>query len=209
MNELKLSEALDQIEQIHGHMARTEIYLGYRPLPVALSGALGLLAAALQSHFVQAGQSRAFVFYWLGVAGISALVAASAVALHFFRQSPFERRQTLYVWGQFMPCIMVGALVGGGVAASFPSAVGILPGLWSLVFSLGIFSSRPFLPRATGWVGLFYLIAGGWMLMNPSSPAEPAWPLAWSFFIGQCAGAIILYMNLERKNMPYGETNRD
>lgn len=209
MSDLKLSEALEQIDQIHGHMARTEIYLGYRPLPVALSGTLGLLAAALQMHFIDPGQARAFVYYWLAVAGISALVAASAVAVHFLRQSRYERRQTLYVWGQFMPCLLVGALVGAGVAGSAPAAAGILPGLWSLIFSLGIFSSRPFLPRATGWVALFYLSCGGWMLLHPASLNEPPWTLACTFLVGQCAGAIILYLNLERKNLPYGENNEN
>ena len=200
MPDLKLSDALEQIHEIHGHMARGEIYLGYRPLPVAISGAFGLLAAALQGRFVPADNPAAFVYYWLASAALCAILAGSAVGVHFFRQNWFERRQTLHVWGQFVPCLAAGGLVGAGVLHSAPQAVGLLPGLYAILFSLGIFSSRPFLPRATGWISLFYLFAGAWLLMHPTGPERSAWPMAWVFFIGQCGGALILYLKLERRN---------
>lgn len=198
MPDANLAAALEQINEIHGHMARGQVYRGYRPLPVVVSGAVGLLAAWLQPAFVPTGDPRQFVYYWLGVAGLSALIAASAVAVHFLRQGSYERRQTLFVWGQFVPCVAAGGMIGAGVATALPAAVGLLPGLWAIIFSLGIFSSRPFLPRATGWVALYYLAGGAWLLLHPLNTAEPAWPLALLFFIGQCAGALILYLKLER-----------
>ena len=36
---------------------------------------------------------------------------------------------------------------------------------WALLFSLGLFSCRPYLPRGIGWVALFYLLAGGGLLL--------------------------------------------
>ncbi len=198
MTDANLSAALEQINEIHSHMSRGQLYRGYRPVPVALSGAGGLLAAWAQPAFVAANDLRAFAYYWLIVAGLCALAAASAVLVHFLKQDWFERRQTLYVWGQFVPCLAAGGLVGAGIAGALPNAVGLLPGLWTVIFSLGIFASRPFLPRVTGWVALYYLTAGSWLLLNPTNPAEPAWELAWVFMIGQCAGALILYLKLER-----------
>ncbi len=202
MTDTNLSTALEQINEIHSHMARGHVYRGYRPLPVAISGMGGLLAAWLQPQVIPAADARAFVFYWLAVAGLCALAAMSAVLIHFLRLDWFERRQTLYVWGQFAPCIAAGGLVAAGVVAAVPEAVSLLPGLWAIIFSLGIFSSRPFLPRATGWVALYYLAAGAWLLMNPGTITQSAWALAWVFFIGQCAGALILYLKLER-NLNY------
>lgn len=209
MADVKLSEALDRINEIHGHMARGEVYLGYRPLPVALSGVLGLLAAVMQARFVPPEQPRIFVYYWLSVAGVSAALAASVVLVHFFNQSWFERRQTMHVWGQFLPCLAGGGLMGVGVACAMPESIGLLPGLWAMVFGLGIFSSRPFLPKAVGWVALYYLLAGAWMVSNPADATQPAWLLAWTFFVGQCAGAVILYLNLERGNSEYAEKHED
>ena len=40
----------------------------------------------------------------------------------------------------------------------------LLPGVWALFHALGLFASRLHLPRAVGWVGLWYLAAGGWLL---------------------------------------------
>ncbi len=199
MPDANLSAALEQINEIHSHMSRGQLYRGYRPVPVAVSAMGGLLAAWAQPAWVPANDPRAFAWYWLIVAGLCAVIAASAVLLHFLRQDWFERRQTLYVWGQFAPCLAAGGLIGAGVAGAIPQAVPLLPGLWTIIFSLGIFSSRPFLPRATGWVALYYLTAGSWLLLNPTDPTQPAWALAWVFVIGQCAGAGILYLNLERR----------
>ncbi len=36
----------------------------------------------------------------------------------------------------------------------------MLPGLWQVVYSLGIFASCRLLPRATFWVAVFYLGTG-------------------------------------------------
>lgn len=199
-----LAAALEQLNEIHSHMARTQVYRGYRPLPVAVSGAVGLAAAGLQPHVIPLGNARAFIYYWLGAAGISAIVAASAVLVHFLRQSRQQRRQILYVWGQFIPCLAAGGIAGAGVAGAWPSAAPLLPGIWSIIFGLGIFSSRPFLPRISGWVALYYLAAGGWLLLHPADLTQPAWPLAMVFFFGQCLGALILYLKLER-SIPHGE----
>jgi hypothetical protein len=201
MDNRNLAAALEQLNEIHGHMARSQVYRGYRPLPVAFSGALGLLAACVQPHFVSADAPVAFVKYWLIVAGLSALVAASAVLLHFLRQSAQERRKILFVWCQFVPCLAAGGIAGSGIAAAAPQAAPLLPGLWALVFSLGIFSSRPFLPRTTGWVGIYYLVCGAWLLLHPAPLDRAGWMLALVFFVGQCAAALMLYLKVERSTL--------
>ena len=43
-----VTRALDQIAEIHQQIAKGEVYRGYRSLPVALSGLIGLIAAWLQ-----------------------------------------------------------------------------------------------------------------------------------------------------------------
>jgi len=198
MTDSNLAEALERINEIHGHMAKGEIYRGYRPLPIAIAGAGGLVGAAVQGFVINPGDSLAFVYFWLGVAGLSAALAEPMVLVHLMRQSSYERRRTLHVWGQFIPCLVAGALVGLGVSNALPEATSLLPGLWTMIFSLGVFSSRPFLPRATGWVALYYLTAGAWLVLNPPDITQPLWPLAWIFFIGQCAGGLIIYLNIER-----------
>ena len=69
-------------------------------------------------------------------------------------------RRTRTAVGQLGPALAAGVLVT--VFMSWPEigAIRLLPGLWAVLFSLGVFSSRPYLPRTTGWVALYYLVAG-------------------------------------------------
>ena len=60
---------------------------------------------------------------------------------------------------------------------------------------------RPYLPRATGWVGLFYLGAGAGLLAAP--PAElgrAGWAVGLIFAAGQAATAAVLRRNRERES---------
>src|SRR6476661_322045 len=94
---MDLSRALGQLADIHQQIAKGEIYRGYRSVPVAASGLIGVVAGAI--------------------------ITASLVHLS-------------------------------------ATLVPLLPGLWAICFGLGIFASRPYLPRASGWVALFYYAAG-------------------------------------------------
>jgi hypothetical protein len=78
--------------------------------------------------------------------------------------------------------------------------VPLLPGLWAICFGIGTFASRPYLPRASGWVALFYYAAGMALLWIARGP-EPlrAWWVGATFGTGQLLAAIVLYWNLERR----------
>jgi hypothetical protein len=78
--------------------------------------------------------------------------------------------------------------------------VALLPGLWAVLFGLGVFASRPYLPRATGWVALFYLAAGGLLLWAADRPgvALNGWGVGGVFGVGQLATALVLHRNVER-----------
>lgn len=200
MEQADLTRALDQIAEIHGQMAKGESYRGYRPAPVALSGLFGAVAAALQARFVPAGDTAAFLRFWVTVGSACAAVAASGVIAHFIVNSDsFARRRTLHVVGQLAPSLLAGAIVTRGIACSAPDQVHLLPGIWALIFGLGVFASRPYLPRIAGWVALWYFAAGAWQLMHPQPlGGGPAWPIAITFGLGQLAAAVMLYFDIQR-----------
>lgn len=200
MQQTDLTRALDQIAEIHGQMAKSEIYRGYRPAPVAVSGLLGVVAAACQAQFVAAGDNAAFLRFWSVVGCSCAAVAASGVVAHFIINSDsFARRRTLHVVGQLAPSLLAGAIITRGIAYAAPGEVQLLPGIWALVFGLGVFASRPYLPRMAGWVALWYFAAGAWQLMHPQPiGGGSAWPIAITFGIGQLAAAAMLYLDIQR-----------
>jgi hypothetical protein len=73
--------------------------------------------------------------------------------------------------------------------------------LLSVLFALGVFSSRPYLPRIAGWIGLWYLAAGAWQLLHPAAVGgEAAWGLGITFGLGQLSSAVMLYFDFQRSH---------
>ena len=194
------ARALDQIAEIHRQIAKGEVYRGYRSLPVAMSGAIGVLAAWLQPAALGATDPTAFVLYWTAVAGASSLVGASEILYNYaVREDAIARRQTRRVVGQFLPSLAGGAAISACLAHLDPALVRLLPGVWALCFGVGIFASRPYLPRASGWIALLYFSAGIALLWNASSPAAlNGWSVGGTFGAGQLLAAAVLWWNLER-----------
>jgi hypothetical protein len=196
---MRVSDALGQIEQIHNHLARAEVYRGFHPLGVALSGAVGLLAAALQPWLV-GDDPIGFVRYWLLVAAVAGGVGfAPALDAYLRREDAFARRRTRRVLGQFLPCVAAGLAVTVALTRAGAEFVPHLPGLWAVLFALGVFAARPYLPHATGWVALFYLAAGALLLAaGPADLAHAGGAFGGLFAAGQLATAGVLHRNRER-----------
>ncbi len=75
----------------------------------------------------------------------------------------------------------------------------MLPGLWAVLFSLGVFASCRLLPKPTFWVGVFYLLAGCvGLIFGPGDLALSPWLMGGTFGTGQLLTACILYWTLER-----------
>jgi hypothetical protein len=197
---MRVTEALGQIADIHDHLARAEQYRGFHPFTVAASGFVGLLAAGAQPWFV-ADDPVAFVRFWLVVAAAGGAIGISpAVDAYFRREDEFARRRTRSVVGQFMPCVVAGLCVTTAVGRAGAEFVRLLPGLWAVLFGLGVFAARPYLPRAIGWVGLFYLATGAGLLAAvPADLVRAGWAVGGVFAAGQAATGAVLRRNRERE----------
>jgi len=196
------ADALDQISEIHKHLAKSEVYRGYRSLPVALSGLVGFVAAWLQTPGLGANDPVGFVMFWSAIAAVSVVVGSAEIVFNYaFRESAFERRKTRLVIEQFMPAVAVGALATITLSRLSAALVPLLPGLWASLFGVAIFAARPYLPRATGWVALYYLLVGGWMLWHAGTAPPSPWSVGGTFGAGQIFAALVLYWNLERKDV--------
>ena len=196
---MELEKALSQISEIHAHVVRGELFRGYRSVPMAVTGLLAIAGAGLQEFAFQATDARGFALYWLAVAGVCGVVCAFDLWLQGrFLDSRTIRQRTLPVLAQYLPALVVGATVTW-LLFDGPHAA-LLPGLWAIVHALGVFSSRPFLPRAVGWVTAFYLVAGV-MLIRSAQAGEvlSPWAMGAAFGLGQACLAVVLHVNLERK----------
>jgi len=197
---MDLPRALGQLADIHQQIAKGEVYRGYRSLPVAASGLMGLAAAWAQTPSLGASDPVGFVLYWTVIATCAGFVGASEIIYNYVvHDDRTARRRTARVVGQFLPSVLAGAIITASFVHLSAALVPLLPGLWALCFGIGTFASRPYLPRASGWVALFYYAAGVALLWMARGP-EPlrAWWVGGTFGAGQLMAALVLYWNLER-----------
>ena len=196
---MQVREALERLDEIHDHLTKAEVYPGFRVPGVALAGVVGLVAAAAQP-LVAPPDPAGFVGYWVAVAAACGLLGGGA-AVHSYavREDEFARRRTRRVVAQFFPCLAAGGLLTLAFVRGGSELVRFLPGVWAVVFALGMVSARPYLPRGVGWVGLFYLAAGGLLLLRAADSAElSGWSVGGVFGVGHLATALVLYVREER-----------
>jgi hypothetical protein len=199
---MELREALAQIEEIRLQMARTETFRGFKALPVAFSGVLAFAAAAVQAVWLPdpVQDLPAYLLLWMLTALLSAAAAGTEMLLRAARaDSPLARETNWLAVEQFLPCLVAGSLTTAVVLRFLPDHVFLLPGLWSIFFSLGVFACWRLLPRAIFGVGMFYLAAGAATLALAQGPhALSPWSMGLTFGVGQFLAAAVLYWTLER-----------
>jgi hypothetical protein len=200
---VELHEALSQIAEIRDRAAAAERFDGYRAWPIASSGLLAIAVAFFQPLLVSdpAHNFTAYLLLWLVTAFVGASAAASGVWYRHRREShPLRWEVTRLAIVQFVPCLAAGGLVTLAVTRHAPEVGWILPGVWQVLFSLGIFASARSLPKAILGVAMFYLGSGTWNLSQGPEALNP-WAMGIPFGVGQLATAIVLYWNLEREHV--------
>jgi hypothetical protein len=98
---------------------------------------------------------------------------------------------------QFLPAGVAGALITVVLASAQPQSVSLLPGLWQIIFGLGVFASCRFLPRLLALVGVWYLASGLAVLALSSGPyALSPWLMGLPFGVGQALVVVLLHVSL-------------
>jgi hypothetical protein len=202
---MELVEALERIDVIRAHVERTGVFRGYKAATVGCTGLLAFLAAAVQSIVVPDpwGNVHQYLQLWIGVAAVSVIAVATELATRYVKSdSPLQRAQTLRAVEQFVPCLVAGASVTWAIVRFSPDAANLLPGLWAIMFSLGIFASCRQLPPSAVLIAVYYLAAGtACLAMSRGLNAFSPWAMAGTFGVGQLLTAVVLYLALERHHV--------
>jgi hypothetical protein len=207
---MELHRALAQVAEIQDQATRADVYRGYRSVPVAASGLIGLAAAWLQPTRLDADPA-AFVLYWMVVAAAAGFVGVSEIVYNYIvHDEAFARRRTRRVVGQLMPSLLGAAVITACFTRLSAALVPLLPGIWAICFGVGIFASRPFLIRSCGWVALYFYAAGVALLWNARGPETlSAWSVGGTFGVGQLITAAVLYWSLETERPPLEDDSWD
>ena len=191
-----LREALAELHSIRGHMARCLEFRGYGPTTLALTGALALATAAAQGRLdsTSVRAPQAYIATWVAVAAVSLTLIAIETIVRSRRIHSVLATQMMHnAVEQFLPAIVAGALLTVLMVRFAPQSLWLLPGLWQLLFSLGVFASCRFLPRATFWVGVWYLTCGmSCIALGRGEWACSPWEMGIPFGLGQLLVAGVL-----------------
>ena len=100
----------------------------------------------------------AYLKLWVATAALSlALISVEAISRTRRAHSALALPMLRSAGEEFLPAIVAGLLLTVVIARDSAQNVWMLPGLWQVLFSLGVFSSCRFLPRPMFAVGLWYL----------------------------------------------------
>jgi len=199
---MELQEALTQISEIRLQMARTAVFRGYRAVPAAFSGGVAIVVSIFQAIWIPdpVRQINAYLVLWIGAAALCGMAAALEMIVRSRNSSsPLTSELTHLAIEQFSPCLVAGAMLTLVLVRSAPQSVWALPGLWQVLYSMGIFACCRLLPRGMFGVAVFYLLGGlttiavaqGERALNP-------WAMGVPFSFGQLLAAAVLYQTLER-----------
>ncbi len=180
-----------------------EVFRGYRSLTVALSGCVGIATAILQAVCISRPAENVSLYLWLwaSAAAINLSIIGIEMGLRARRsRTSVTRHTTMFAIEQFLPCIAAGGLITLVIAKQSIDSAWMLPGLWAVLFSLGVFASCRLLPRPVLCVALWYLVCGVLALFWGQGPtALSPWSMGITFGGGQLLAAAMLYTTLERK----------
>jgi len=191
-----LERALADITAIRSQLARGTQFRGYGPVTVATTGLLALLAAAIQALTLPdpAARPLAYLVLWGGMAILAVALTAAEMVARTRREHGGLADEMLYgAVEQYIPAGVAGTLLTVVIFRYAPDALWMLPGLWQIVFSLGVFASCRSLPRGMFAVGVWYLAAGlAALALGSDAPFSPL-AMAIPFGAGQFLMAFVLF----------------
>jgi hypothetical protein len=193
-----LDRALGEITSIRRQMARATEFRGYGAATLASTGLLAVLAAGAQALWVPDTANRIPVY--LGIWMTTAVLSAALIAMQTVNRaqrvhSGMADEMIRMAVEQFLPAAGAGALLTLVLLRYAAAEFWMLPGLWQVVFSLGVFSSCRFLPRPMLAAGGWYLAAGLGSIALGDARALSPWVMGVAFGAGQMLVAGILFFN--------------
>jgi len=192
-----LDKALADIIAIRSQIAAGTAFRGYGPAAMAATGAVALITAILQFLLLRdpTGNPLTFFFGWAAAALLSsALIWIEMQARSRRHHSGLADAMIHQAVEQALPAGIAGLLLAVMLWKFAPETLWMLPGLWQVLVSLGVFASVRSLPRSVALAGAWYFVAGFTVLLLASqSHTLSPWTMGLPFAIGQSLMAAIFY----------------
>src|ERR1700738_2719122 len=192
-----LDKALADIFAIRSQIAAGTAFRGYGPAAVAATSGVALITTILQSLWLDdpTGHPIAFFSGWV----VAALVAGAMIWIEMQARSRRHHSGLADAMihqaiEQFLPAAVAGVLLAVMLWKFAAETLWMLPGLWQVLVSLGVFASVRSLPRTVAFAGAWYFVAGfAALLLASQNHLLSPWTMGLPFVIGQFLMATILH----------------
>ena len=190
-----LHKAIGDISSIRRQVARSTEFRGYGPATLAATGFSAMLAAAAQAVWLSEPANH--IAFYLAIWASTAIVSAALIGTEMFARtrrihSGLADEMIRMAVEQFLPSAGAGVLLTFVLIHYVPTASWMLPGMWQIIYSLGVFSSCRFLPRLMIAPGTWYLITGMGSISLAGNRALSPWTMGIAFGLGQLLMAAVL-----------------
>ena len=189
-------KAIADLQSIRAQLARGTVFRGFGPTTLAATGLVAVLAAVFQSVWLPEPvlAPLRYVLLWSMAALVSAaLIGAEAVTRSRRIHSGLADDMIHAAAEQFLPAAAAGILLSLVILRFAPHDFWMLPGLWQMMLSLGVFAACRSLPSSLILVAMFYLASGTITFVVASWSQSPsAWAMGIPFFLGQMLAAGLL-----------------
>jgi tryptophan-rich sensory protein len=176
-------------------MAHSTEFRGYGPATLATTGVFAALAAWVQELWASdpANHIGTYLSIWILTAILSAALIGIQMQARARRiHSGLADEMIRMAVEQFLPSVGAGALITIVLVQCVPRDLWLLPGIWQVIFSLGVFSSCRFLPRPMMAAGAWYLLTGLFCVALGDGRAFSPWAMGIPYGAGQVLVAGIL-----------------
>jgi hypothetical protein len=148
--------AIDDVHFIRGTMERAVSFTAVPGWGGVLMGAVALFAAPLAAR---AETTRGWLYVWVGSAMLAVLIGASNLA----QQARAQRESLLRGPGwrfamSLAPAFFAGAILTWVLYSS--GHAGLLPGMWLLLYGVGVTAAGTFSIRPVSLMGLSFMALG-------------------------------------------------
>jgi hypothetical protein len=191
-----LKGALSDIRTLRTQLARSTEFRGYSATAFAATGFLAIGAALVQSAVLPSPQMNlhGYVMLWVIAAALAVAIIGIDVIARSRRNHAGLADEMIYgALEQLLPAGVAGALLTCVIVRFAPGEGWMLPGLWQILLSLGVFASCRSLPAPLVTLGVWYLstglvcLAGG--TYAPLTPGAMGIP----FGVGQLLAAVLIH----------------
>jgi len=192
-----LERALADITAIRSQIAQGALFCGYGPATLAATGVLAIAAGGIQALWLPdpAQDVVSYLTLWIVTAAVSVILIGTEMVARTRRiHTGLADEMLRAATEQFIPAGVTGALLTVVLFRFAPQNLWMLPGLWQIAYSLGLFASCRLLPRPMFAAAVWYLTTGlACVAFANGAHAFSPWAMALPYGIGQLFMAGVLY----------------